>query len=284
MDTERGGEGYQPKKKDKRAAAEEESGQAGIENAFESAILEGEQRLGRTWLALLTTGAVGGVDVSIGVLALLLVEKATGSTIAGAVGFSIGFIALTLANSELFTENFLVPVAALVAHRTGFLALARLWLGALVSNLLGGWIMMGIIVVALPEIHPTAIHLGDHFFQETIGASSFASALLGGAIITIMTWMQRGTTSVPAKLLASVSAAFLLAAGHLNHAIVASLEMFAALQSGAPFGYLHWLYLLLWFALGNIVGGVGLVTVLRLAQVGVATIKDEQERVQPSSE
>jgi hypothetical protein len=53
----------------------------------------------------------------------------------------------------------------------------------------------------------------------------------------------------------------------LNHVIVVSLEMFAALQAGAHFGYLDWLGMSAWFGLGNIIGGVGLVTVLRLVQV-----------------
>ncbi len=48
-------------------------------------------------------------------LALLVVKQATGNDLLAAVAFSIGFIALTLAGSELFTENFLVPVAALAA-------------------------------------------------------------------------------------------------------------------------------------------------------------------------
>ncbi|MDP9235480.1 MAG: formate/nitrite transporter family protein, partial [Actinomycetota bacterium] len=61
--------------------------------------------------------------------------------------------------------------------------------------------------------------------------------------------------------------AFLLAATPLNHVIVVSLEMFAALQAGAHFGYLDWLGISAWFGLGNIIGGVGLVTVLRTIQV-----------------
>jgi formate/nitrite transporter FocA (FNT family) len=43
--------------------------------------------------------------------------------------------------------------------------------------------------------------------------------------------------------------------------------MFAALISGAPFGYLNWLSALGWSALGNLVGGLVLVTALRLLRV-----------------
>jgi formate/nitrite transporter FocA (FNT family) len=261
--------------------AQEQSGQtasseAALQSTFESTIREGEQRLTRSWSALLATGALGGIDVSMGVLGLLLVNRATGNTLVAALAFSIGFLALTLANSELFTENFLVPIAAIVARRASVLALVRLWVGALITNLLGGWIMMGIIMLALPELHPFAIKLGTAFVQQGIGGASFASAVLGGAIITLMTWMERGTPTVAGKMAAAVSAAFLLAAGHLNHAIVASLEMFAALHAGASFSYFTWAGLLAWYALGNFVGGVALVTMLRLIQVGPEAIKEKQ--------
>lgn len=249
-----------------------------LQGAFHKTLQEGEERLARTWPSLLATGAVGGIDVGSGVLGLLLVLTLTGNEIAGALAFGVGFIALNLGNSELFTENFLVPIAPIVARRARVGSLLRLWLGTLVMNLVGGWLITAIIIAALPETRPTAIRLGEHFVNNGISLSSFASAVLGGVIITLMTWMEHSTDSVVARLIAAEAAAFLLAAGHLNHAIVASLEMFAALHAGATFGYLTWLGLLGWAVLGNVVGGVLFVTVLRLVQVGATTIQEEGHR------
>jgi formate/nitrite transporter FocA (FNT family) len=79
--------------------------------------------------------------------------------------------------------------------------------------------------------------------------------------------MQHSSDSIGAKLVAAIMAGFLLAAGSLNHVIVVSIEMFAALQAHAPFGYADWAGMATWAALGNMVGGIGLVTVLRLVQV-----------------
>jgi formate/nitrite transporter FocA (FNT family) len=107
-----------------------------------------------------------------------------------------------------------------------------------------------------------------------IGWTSFATAVLGGAVITLMTWMERSSETEGAKIVAAVAAAFLLAAGSLNHVIVVSVEMFAGLHAGAPYGYLDWLGIASWAAFGNIVGGIGLVTVLRLVQVtGEGTVQ-----------
>src|SRR2546430_6467102 len=52
--------------------------------------------------------------------------------------------------------------------------------------------------------------------------------------------------------------------------------MFAALHAGAPFGYLDWVRVVLWATLGNMIGGIGLVTVLRLVQVGRGKMKEEE--------
>jgi formate/nitrite transporter FocA (FNT family) len=211
---------------------------------------------------------VGGLDVGFGAFALFIVKQATGNELLAALAFGVGFIALTLANSELFTEDFLVPIAALVARRATKVDLLRLWGGTMVFNLFGGWVLMGLVMSGFPNLHTTAVEIGRHYVEIGTGWRSLSGALLGGAIITLMTWMERSTPSVPAKLIAAVSVAFVLAAAPLNHVVVVSLEMFAALQAGAPFGYLDWLAIAGWYTVGNLIGGVLLVTGLRLVQVG----------------
>jgi formate/nitrite transporter FocA (FNT family) len=245
---------------------------------FERTVNEGERRLERRWPELLSTGVMGGIDVSVGVFALLSVLARTNNEVLAAAFFGIGFIALQLAGSELFTENFLVPIAALVAGRSSPTRLVRLWLSAGLMNLLGGWVMTGIMMAGFPNLRPTAIRVAEHYIKMGISWQAFAGALLGGAVITLMTWMENSSDSPFPRLVAAVAAAFLLAIGPLNHAIVVSLELFAALHAGAPFGYADWLGVLGWATLGNLVGGLGLVTVLRLVQVGKDKIAVEQHR------
>jgi len=195
-----------------------------------------------------------------------------------ALAFGLGFIALTMASSELFTENFLIPVTAVVAGKAKWYQLPRLWAGTLITNLVGGWLVVALVVIALPDLHQVAVTTGTATVAGGITAKTFASAVLGGLVITLMTWMERGTQSAPAKLVAAIGAAFLLAAAHLHHAVVISLEAFAALQVGAHFGYASWAGMFGWAVLGNMVGGLLLVTVLRLVQVGRDTIEVEREQ------
>ncbi|HEX3620971.1 MAG TPA: formate/nitrite transporter family protein [Acidimicrobiales bacterium] len=255
-----------------------------VTTTFYASVDQGTERLQRSWPGLLATGMVGGIDVSIGLLALLTVEHATGNCLLGALAFGIGFIALTLAGSELFTENFLVPVNAVVAGQAPLRALFRLWVGTLTANLIGGWVMAGLIMAGDPDLRSTALDTGIRVVDHPIGWSLLAAAILGGTVITLMTWMERSTPSVPAKLVAAVSAAFILGAGPVVHAVVNTLEMFAALQVGAPFGYYQAARILAFVTLGNALGGLGLVTVLRLVQVGSVAVSQERRRPETRQE
>jgi formate/nitrite transporter FocA (FNT family) len=247
------------------------------EMTFDHLVKEGEQRLGRSWSGLLATGFLGGLDVGTGVLALLLVEHATDSVLLGGLAFTIGFLALSLARSELFTENFLVPVVAVVAKQGTALGLARLWTVTLITNLAGGWVVSAIVMAGFPSLRSTAVKSGLFYIQLGITWRAFALALIGGMLITLMTHLQHSAASEGVRLVPAAAMGFLLGAGQINHAIVASLFSFAALQAGAPFGYADWLGMLAFAALGNMIGGLALVTVLRLLQVAHKVKAERQE-------
>jgi formate/nitrite transporter FocA (FNT family) len=262
---DRPGVGSDPRKDDSVAERD-------VEQAFRFAIDEGRRRMSRRVLTLVATGLVGGIDVGTGVLALLLVEHETHSKLLAGLAFSIGFIALTLGRSELFTEDFLIPVSTVIARQARFRMLVRLWIGTAAANLAGGWLFTWFVIRGYPEMHGTAIQAGQDYVQLGLGLRAFALAVLGGAVITLMTWMQhQGRDSLAARVIPAVTAGFLLAGGGLDHAIVNSLLMFAALHTGhAPFGYAAWARTAGWAALGNMAGGVLLVTVLRQFQVAHA--------------
>ncbi|MGI8678174.1 MAG: formate/nitrite transporter family protein [Jatrophihabitans sp.] len=238
-----------------------------IEDAFDRLVDEGETRMARPLVALVSTGLLGGIDVGTGVLAYLLVEHQTHDKLLAGLAFSVGFVALLLARSELFTENFLVPVVALVAGKRSPLRLARLWAVTLVTNLAGGWLMAWLIVTGLPGITKTVIETGSHYADLGVSAESFALAVLAGAVITLLTRMQHATESLGVQIVPAILFGALLAGGQLFHCVLDSLFMFGALIVGAPFGYLDWLAALGWSAFGNLVGGLGLVTAIRVLRV-----------------
>lgn len=252
-----------------------------VEEAFDRLVEEGQERLERPLLALVSTGLLGGVDVGFGVLAYLVVREHTGDTLLAGLAFSIGFVALLLARSELFTENFLVPVTAVVARSGTLAGLARLWGVTLAMNLAGGALIMWIVIVARPDLEATAIEVGTHYAELGVSGRSFALAVLAGAVITLMTRMQHATENLGVQLVPALLFGALLAGAELFHCVLDSLFMMGALFAGADFGIGALLGALGWSLLGNLVGGVGLVTGLRLLRVPKRV---EEEREHPEGD
>ena len=86
---------------------------------------------------------------------------------------------------------------------------------------------------AYPELHAQAVSSASYFIDTGIGLRSFSMAVLGGSAITLMTRMHNGTDSVPARLVASIFTAFILAELRLGHSILDSLLIFSAMHNGA---------------------------------------------------
>ena len=237
-----------------------------LHSAFDSIVEKGADRLHRTLPTILITGLFGGLEVGLGVMAYLAVLAQTGNHLVAGLAFGVGFIALLLAHSELFTENFLLPIAAVVAREASVRKLGKLWAGTLVANLVGGWIFMWLVVQAFPQWHATVISAGEHFAGSPLSLQTAVLGILGGSTITLMTRMQNGTDSDPAKIVAAVVGGFLLAGLQLFHSILDSLLIFGAILAGANITYLQWLGWFGYTLLFNIIGGVLLVTVLRLVR------------------
>lgn len=246
---------------DNTAPVEEE-----IEESFDRTVEEGAQRLHRTLPDVLITGLFGGFEIGIGVIAYLAVLHQTASHLLAGLAFSTGLVALLLAKSELFTEGFLVPIAAVTAKQASVAQLAKLWGGTLAANLAGGWLFMFLAMSAFPEWSSTVAETALHFIDAGLTWQTVCMALLGGSTITLMTRMQHGTEEMVGKLAAAVVGGFILSGLQLFHSILDSLLIFGAIQAGADITYMDWLSWFGYTVVFNILGGILLVTALRLVR------------------
>jgi formate/nitrite transporter FocA (FNT family) len=237
-----------------------------VEQVLDRIVEQGRPRLHQTWAELLATAVVAGMEVALGVLALLAVGHATGNALLAGLAFSVGFIALLLGHSELFTEGFLVPVTVVAAREATGRQLLRFWTVTLAGNLAGGWALTWLIMLGFPELRTEAVSLGAHFATAPLSPQTFSLAVLAGSVITLLTRMQTGTDNDTAKLIASIAAAFLIAGLGMFHSVLDSLLIFAGIHAGSPYSYGQWAVWFGWTLLGNLLGGVGLTTLLRLVR------------------
>ena len=236
---------------------------------------EGERRLTRSKLELTTTSLVAGFDVVFGVIALGAATAAmaphfgpSAAHFFGSLAFGIAFIFIVVGRSELFTENFLVPVTALRRGRLSKIKLVQLWTISPVMNIVGGTAL--ILIVSSKGVLPEGAAPALVDVAETIGDlshwSAFLSAVAGGALITVMTWMVEGVGTVGGRIVVAWIAGVLLALGGFNHVIVVTLELIFGMRFGADvvFGDIGLNFAIA--AAGNLVGGMLFVTMTRTSQ------------------
>jgi formate/nitrite transporter FocA (FNT family) len=237
---------------------------------------EGEHRLQRPVAEIASTALAAGFDIVAGVTAMAIVTHLlTGhfgrevGHLFGSVAFGIGFVYLIVGRAELFTENFLVPIAGLDHRSRGsWLALLRLWTLSPIFNLLGGAIV--IVILTTHGVLPTGTGVAVNELSSSLHRSHvlalFMSAIFAGALFTGMTWYIEGNVKMHVRVTVAWTAGFLLAVGGFNHVVVITLELFYGIRFGDD---IPWIFLLGNFgiaALGNMVGGVGLVTLNRFTQ------------------
>lgn len=237
-----------------------------IEDSFDRIVEDGAQRLARSWTTMLVTGTFGGLEVGVGVMAYLAVMHETHNHLLAGLAFGIGMVALLLAKSELFTEGFLVPIAAVAAKEASVGQLIKLWGSTLVMNLVGGWVFMWIVVKAFPQWRPELEDAARYFVEAGFTWQSVCLAVLAGSSITLMTRMQQGTDSDVAKMAVAMADGFILVGLQLFHSVLDSLLIFGAIHAGVPIDYEDWLGWFGYTVLFNMVGGLLLVTALRLVR------------------
>ena len=174
-----------------------------------------------------------------------------------------------MGRGELFTENFLVPIAGL-DHRRGssWLGLAKLWTTSPLANVLGGLIMILILTThrVLPNGTAQTFARNADELHAHGTLALFVSAIFAGALVTAMTWFVEGQESMLVRVVVAWIAGALLALGSFDHVIVATLELIFGYRFGAHFAWTFILGNFFLAAAGNLLGGVGLVTLNRLTQ------------------
>ncbi|WP_424347412.1 formate/nitrite transporter family protein [Kocuria sp. CH-021] len=242
---------------------------------FDNTVTEGAERLTRTWRALVITGLFGGIDVGVGILAYLAVKEATGSDLLAGAAFGFGLLALQLAHSELFTENFLVPIYAVVSRHSTWLQLGRFWTVTLLTNLLGGWLFTWFVVAGFPQFHDTLEKSARQYLEGGLTLESAALALLAGSTITLGTRMAQGSGSeVVHTFIALIDGLLVVGLGMLHGALNSAI-IFGAMHAGADISYTDWLLWMLWVIPLNMVGGLVVITLPRLVRT-LELIKNER--------
>lgn len=242
----------------------------------EDATRIGERRLERPAIGDAITAFIGGMSICFGVIAMAWAGASLGGTaspspahLVGSLAYPIGFVILLVGKSELFTENFLLPVTGVLEGHGQFGQLLGLWGRSLALNLLGAFVFAALI--SRPGVLPDAVAieiqtLGEHVLDDTFGAA-FVKAIFAGWLMTILTWLLLAAEGVGPRLFIIWVIGTLIVLGEFAHIIISGGEVFMSLFLEGDVAIDRWLTGTFFPILfGNVLGGTIFVTLLHYVQ------------------
>jgi formate-nitrite transporter family protein len=205
-------------------------------------------------------------------LSVAVVRAALGhdptSEFAAHLFYPMGFIAVVIGRAQLFTENTLYPVVLVLENRGCIRNTLRLW------SVVFGCNVLGALAFALIAEHTSALNPKTAQELIALGTSAisgnasffFWSGIIGGWLIALVAWMVSASHWTIGQIAVVWLLTFIVGIGGFSHCIARSGEILSAVATGNLTAgmYFHWLF---FATLGNIVGGVTILTLLNYGQV-----------------
>lgn len=242
---------------------------------LQAALDNARSELGRSVSKLGFAGVAGGITMGLTGLGVASARAILGDAgwheLIAYLLYPVGFIAVIIGRAQLFTENTLYPVVLVLDERRNLLKMLRLWIVVFAANIAGAWIfavLMAKSSALRSEILAQLIKLGVMATSST-PAHYFWSGVVGGWLIALVAWTVTASHWTIGQLAMIYLLTLLVGLGHFAHCIASSCEILTAVTFGSVglTSYLQWL---LFATLGNICGGVVIVSLLNYGQVRAA--------------
>ncbi|HET8702039.1 MAG TPA: formate/nitrite transporter family protein [Nitrococcus sp.] len=238
-------------------------------------IVQGEGELERSTIGLLLSGLSAGLDVGFSVFLMAAMFTLAGDEFPPAVLqillanlYSVGFIFVVIGRSELFTEHTTLAVFPVLARRAKLSALIRLWVLVYLSNLVGATIFAFVVTQIGIGLGVTSAQAYQHLAQTMVRHSALMillSGVLAGWLMGLLSWLVKAARETISQLFTIWLVASAIGLGHLHHCIVGSVEVLSGLFAGQQIGAADYWHFLIWTTLGNAIGGVLLVSILKFS-------------------
>ncbi len=240
-------------------------------------ISEGLGEIQRSNWGLFLAGLAGGLEIGfspflIAIMMTLTQKELPHSVVELLVAnvYTIGYIFVIIGQSELFTEHTTLATLPVLHGRASLVGLMRLWLIVYVANLLGGAIFAWLAAMIGPDlgiIDSTVFAEIAHRVVVRNWWVIFFSALLTGWLMGLVSWLVAAGRDTTSQIIMIWLVTAAIGLGHLHHVIVGAIEVMLALFAGLPLAMGDIGPFLLWATLGNVVGGVVFVAVIKYGHV-----------------
>lgn len=251
----------------------EERKAIGAHIVYETIRREGEEELLRpatalAWSALAAGLSMGFSFITEALLMARLPDQPWRPLIARA-GYCVGFLIVILGRQQLFTENTLTVVLPLLVRKnlSTLVRMLRLWIVVLAGNLLGTFLFalcIAKITLFEPAVQQSLKEIGIAHIGAGFGTVLMRS-IFAGWLIALMVWLLPGAES--SKVFIVVVITYLVGISGFNHIIAGSTVMFFLIATKSLSWSAYAVHFFIPTIIGNMVGGLSLVTALGHAQV-----------------
>lgn len=244
-----------------------------MERIVKEQIEESMEEYRRSNKALFFSALTAGLDLGfsllvIGVLYTMFSDKLSVEVmqVVLALAYPIGFIFVILGRSALFTEHTTLAVLPVLNGRESLKDLSRIWGIIYVGNLIGGYIIGAAIAYIGPRLGLITYSALEEIAEHLIDYSApliLVSAILAGWLMGLVSWLATSSKETIARIVIVIIVTSVIGLGGLHHSIVGSTEVFAGMLSSDEISISDYLVTQFWSTLGNIIGGVFFVSILK---------------------
>jgi formate/nitrite transporter FocA (FNT family) len=253
------------------------------EDIYEQVATNARQELERSTTSLALSGFGAGAFMGLSALGtaigLALLEGSPHARLFSRMFYPLGFIVVIIGRSQLFTENTLYPVALVLKEKRQVWNTMRLWAVVLPTNVFGA-LAFAMLATQTSAIEPSFVNTMAELGAKAIShpaSTVFWSGVIAGWMIALAAWLVSASHSITGSVMVIWMLTYVVGLGDFAHCIASSCEiMTTVLTHQAP-----WLAYFQWFGpavLGNIFGGICLVTILEYGQVIYGSESTEKDK------
>lgn len=266
-----------PEAEKKTADVDEAEPRKPATRILEQEIEEGLGEIKRPAGGLFLAGLSAGLDVGFSLLLMAVMLTAMEGEVPPSLvkimvanSYAIGFIFVVIGRSELFTEHTTLATLPVLNGQATVASLIRLWIIVYLSNLLGAALfalLTTFVAPALGAVDPVAFgqiarHLVDHAWWVIM-----SSAVLAGWMMGLLSWLVTAARDTISQIFVVWLVTATIGFIGLHHAIVGTAEVLAGVFAGQGITLADFGHFLLWSTVGNSIGGVVFVAIIKYSHV-----------------
>lgn len=252
-------------------------------------VLDAKDTFNRSLGSLFTSAFTAGLEIGISLFVILSafallseVLPRDYAMVLASLLYPLGFIIVVIGQSLLFTEQTSLLSLPVLNKIEPLHKLLRLWGIVIAGNVVGGCLFAALMIGLGINMHLFTVADIDAYAQHVLGFKwwvIFGSSVLAGWMMGVAAWLVTSARDTLSRIvlvtLITGSIGFL----GLHHSIVGNIEVFSAMMYGNTVSLFTYLWFLVVVLVGNTIGGVVFVAVLknRTFLFDMAKVKEDAE-------